>query len=131
MATTSVTPPSEQARRAPDPKSGPRGSLSQTLQSRGWGPRLGYVLVLLVLGYLIVLPLIQLQSLAFEDGAAGYKSQYGSPNIGQVIWTTVQLALGSLVIAMVLGTVLAFASSRLPARFAFLRVIPVDRKSVV
>jgi iron(III) transport system permease protein len=29
------------------------------------------------------------------------------------------------VIAMVLGTVLAFASSRLPARFAFLRVIPV------
>ena len=79
MATTSVTPPSEQARRAPDPKSGPRGSLSQTLQSRGWGPRLGYVLLLLVLGYLIVLPLIQLQSLAFEDGAAGYKSQYGSP----------------------------------------------------
>jgi iron(III) transport system permease protein len=125
VATTSVTPPSDQARRAPDPKSGPRGSLSQSLQSRGWGPRLGYVLLLLVLGYLIVLPLIQLQSLAFEDGAAGYKSQYGSPNIGQVIWTTVQLALGSLVIAMVLGTVLAFASSRLPARFAFLRVIPV------
>ena len=71
MATTSVTPPSDQARRAPDPKSGPRGSLSQSLQSRGWGPRLGYVLLLLVLGYLIVLPLIRLQSLAFEDGAAG------------------------------------------------------------
>jgi iron(III) transport system permease protein len=125
MATTSVTPPSEQARRAPNPKRGPRGSLSQTFQSGGWGPRLGYALVLLVLGYLIVLPLVQLQSLAFEDGAAGYKSQYGSPDIGEVIWTTVQLALGSLVIAMVLGTVLAFASSRLPARFAFLRVIPV------
>ncbi len=125
MATTSVTPPSEQARRASTPDAGPKGSLAQTLQSRGWGPRVGYALLLIVLGYLIVVPLFQLQTLAFEDGAAGYKSQYGSPSIGQVIRTTIQLALGSLVIAMVLGTVLAFASSRLPARFGFLRVIPV------
>jgi iron(III) transport system permease protein len=125
MTATSVTPPSEQARRASAPDDGPKGTFLQTLQSRGWGPRLGYALLLIVLGYLIVVPLFQLQTLAFEDGAAGYKSQYGSPSIGQVIRTTIQLALGSLVIAMVLGTVLAFASSRLPARFGFLRVIPV------
>ena len=94
-------------------------------ESRGWGPRLGYTLLMLALGYLVVLPLIRLQSLAFEDGAAGYQAQYGRDDTAEVIWTTVQLALGSLVIAMVLGTVLAFATSRLPARFAFLRVIPV------
>ncbi|MCF8571906.1 iron ABC transporter permease [Gordonia sp. HY002] len=84
-----------------------------------------YIVILLVLGYLVVLPLIRLQSLALEDGAQGYKSQYGRYDIADTIWTTVWLALGSLVIAMVFGTLLAYATSRMPARWGFLKMVPI------
>lgn len=105
---------------------GPVGSsLRQLADRRGWGARIGYLCLVLVLAYLVVLPLFRLQTLAFEDGARGYEAQYSRPDIAEVIWTTVKLGGVSLAIAMVLGTVLAFATSRLPARFAFLRVIPV------
>lgn len=90
-----------------------------------WRSRLGYAALLAVLGYLVVLPMIRLQSLAFEDGARGYRAQYTRFDIGETIQTTIALALGSLVIAMVLGTLLAFAASRLPDRLGFLRIIPI------
>ncbi|MCJ0979636.1 ABC transporter permease subunit [Rhodococcus sp. ARC_M12] len=90
-----------------------------------WRARIGYVAVLAILAYLVVLPMVKLQMLAFEDGAAGYRSQYGRFDIGVTLRTTVALALGSLVIAMVLGTLLAFAASRLPAKLGWLRVIPI------
>lgn len=90
-----------------------------------WRSRLGYAALLAVLGYLVVLPMIRLQSLAFEDGARGYRAQYTRFDIGETIQTTIALALGSLVIAMVLGTLLAFAASRLPERLGFLRIIPI------
>ena len=125
MTATSTTSASPTGQDVTPTGGAPGRSLITVLRSRGWGPRLGYTMLMLALGYLVVLPLIRLQSLAFEGGARGYRAQYGRPDIAEVIWTTVQLALGSLVIAMVLGTVLAFATSRLPARFAFLRVIPV------
>ena len=95
------------------------------LRSRGWGARIGYLVLAAALVYMIVLPLYRLQSLAFADGAQGYKSQYGRDGIGVVLWTTAQLAFFSLVIAMVLGTILAFATSRLPRKYAFLRIVPV------
>jgi iron(III) transport system permease protein len=122
VTTASLTPTT------PSTPSGPgrtRTLFAGLAGRRGWGARLGSLALVLGLGYLVVLPLIRLQSLAFEDGARGYQAQYGRPDIGEVIWTTVQLALVSLVIAMVLGTLLAFATSRLPAKFGFLRVIPV------
>ncbi|WP_340539920.1 ABC transporter permease [Nocardioides sp. GXZ039] len=93
--------------------------------SATWRGRLGYAALILVLGYLIVVPLYKLQSLAFSDGAAGYEAQYGRPDIGETLRTTFALALGSLVIAMVLGTILAFATSRLPRRMGFLRIVPL------
>ncbi|WP_372435165.1 ABC transporter permease [Tomitella biformata] len=93
--------------------------------SAHWRARIGYSILLAVLAYLVVVPMVRLQILAFEDGAQGYKSQYGRFDIAETIWTTVALALGSLVIAMVLGTLLAFAASRLPDRMGFLRVIPI------
>lgn len=96
-----------------------------TADRRVWLTRLGYAGFVAALAYLVVVPLFRLQSLAFEDGARGYDAQYGRTDTGEVIWTTVQLAAVSLTIAMVLGTVLAFATSRLPARFGFLRVVPL------
>ena len=90
-----------------------------------WRARLGYAVLVAALLYMVVLPLYRLQSMAFADGARGYRAQYGRADIGEVIWTTVQLALASVTIAMVLGTLLAFATSRLPQRFSFLRMVPV------
>jgi iron(III) transport system permease protein len=86
---------------------------------------LGVVAFVGALAYLVVVPLVRLQTLAFEDGGAGYEIAYGSPRIRDVLWTTVALAVGSLVIAMVLGTLLAWAASRLPPHFRLLRTLPV------
>jgi iron(III) transport system permease protein len=85
----------------------------------------GVVVFVAALGYLVVLPLIRLQTFAFEDGAEGYRTAYSAPGIGKVLWTTAALATGSLVIAMVLGTSLAWAATRLPAQYGFLRTLPV------
>nr|WP_237169037.1 ABC transporter permease subunit [Prescottella equi] len=90
-----------------------------------WRTRIGYTALLAVLAYLVVLPMMRLQSLAFADGAQGYKSQYGRFDIADTLQTTIALAAGSLVIAMVLGTLLAFAASRLPARMGFLKIVPI------
>lgn len=90
-----------------------------------WRTRALYAALVLGLGYLIVLPVWRLQSLAFDNGAAGYSAQFGRSDIGETLRTTTVLALSSLVIAMVLGTVLAFATSRLPRRVGFLRIVPV------
>ena len=95
------------------------------ISAAGWRARLGYAVLVAALLYMVVLPLYRLQSMAFADGARGYRAQYGRADIGEVIWTTVQLALASVTIAMVLGTLLAFATSRLPQRFSFLRMVPV------
>lgn len=90
-----------------------------------WRARIWYGALLVVLAYLVLLPMVRLQLLAFENDAQGYRTQYGRYDIAQTIGTTVAFALGSLVIAMVLGTLLAFAASRLPAKAGFLRVIPI------
>ncbi|UVE95896.1 iron ABC transporter permease [Dietzia sp. B32] len=90
-----------------------------------WRQRLIYLPLILVLGYLVVWPLIKLQTLAFENGARGYRSQYGRADILDTLQTTAALAFFSLVIAMVCGTVLAFATSRLPRRMGFLRLVPI------
>jgi iron(III) transport system permease protein len=85
----------------------------------------GVVGFVAVLAYLVVLPLIRLQTTALEDGAQGYRTAFGAPGIGDVLLTTAQLALGSFVIAMVLGTALAWASTQLPPRFGWMRSLPV------
>jgi iron(III) transport system permease protein len=92
---------------------------------RTWRSRIFYGALVVALGYLIVLPVWRLQTLAFENGGAGYEAQFGRPDIGETLRTTVGLALASLAIALVLGTLLAYATSRLPRRVGFLRVIPV------
>lgn len=90
-----------------------------------WRRRLMYLPLLLVLGYLVVWPLYKLQVLAFENGARGYRSQYGRADIAQTLQTTAALAIFSVIIAMICGTVLAYATSRLPRRMAFLKIVPI------
>ena len=93
--------------------------------ARRWLPMVGVVGFVAVLAYLVVLPLIRLQTTALEDGAQGYRTAFGAPGIGDVLLTTAQLALGSFVIAMVLGTLLAWASTQLPPRFGWMRSLPI------
>ena len=85
----------------------------------------GIVIFLAALAYLVLQPLIRLQSKAFANGAEGYRAAFTRPGIGETIRTTIELALGSLAIALVLGTLLAWCASRLPPRLRILRVIPV------
>jgi iron(III) transport system permease protein len=88
-------------------------------------PKLGLAAFVAALAYLVVVPMIRLESLAFGHGARGYRQAYSTPGIGSTIRTTVELALGSLAIAMVLGTLLAFASTRLPRRLRILQALPI------
>jgi len=88
-------------------------------------PRLGALCFLAGIGYLVIAPLVGLQRLAFEDGARGYASAYDRPEMAKTLGTTVGLALGSLAIALVLGTLLAWAATRLPPRLRLLRALPI------
>ena len=86
---------------------------------------IGLVAFIGALGYFVLGPLVRLQSKAFADGAAGYRTAFTADRIGRTIAYTIGLALGSLAIALVLGTFLAWAATRLPPKLRILRVIPV------
>ena len=94
-------------------------------QARRLLPRLGALAFLAGIGYLVIAPLVGLQRLAFEDGARGYTSAFDRPEMAETLRTTVGLALGSLAIALVLGTLLAWAATRLPPRLRLLRALPI------
>ncbi|MBY4213581.1 iron ABC transporter permease [Rhodococcus fascians] len=83
------------------------------------------ILAVLVLGYLVLVPLVQLQVRAASDGFAGYEVGFSGRGIGQTIVNTLFLGLGSLVIALTLGTALAWWSTRLSSRFAWTATLPV------
>jgi iron(III) transport system permease protein len=88
-------------------------------------PRLGLIVFIGFLAYLIVLPLVRLEVLAFSHGARAYGEAFREPGIWGVIWRTVELALGSLAIALVLGTALAWAASTLSPRLRLLKILPI------
>jgi iron(III) transport system permease protein len=106
-------------------------TLAPPRSSRSWArPRsvaakLGLLVFLAGVAYLVVMPLFRLQALALEDGARGYRNAFSRPAMAETLRTTIGLALGSLTIAMVLGTLLAWAATRLPPRLRVLRVLPI------
>lgn len=77
------------------------------------------------LGYLVVVPLVRLQTRSFADGADAYHRAFDVSGFGETVKMTVFLALGSLAIAMVLGTALAWAAVRLPRRWGWLSIFPI------
>ena len=73
-----------------------------------------------------MLPLIRLQIKAFRNNGQPYRDAFSDPSrSGTTVRYTVELGLGSLVIAMVLGTYLAWAASVLPPRLRFLKILPI------
>lgn len=87
--------------------------------------RLGVLAFTGAIAFLVVMPLVKLQRLALENGAEGYQRAVDRPRIGRTLVTTIGLAGGSLLIALVLGTLLAWAATMLPRRLSFLRALPV------
>jgi iron(III) transport system permease protein len=88
-------------------------------------PRGALLVFICALGFLTITPLVRLQILAFEDGGSAYKEAFTKPGIWETVLTTIELALGSLAIALVLGTALAWAATTLPARLWWLRIVPI------
>jgi iron(III) transport system permease protein len=88
-------------------------------------PRLLILALIGVLGYLIILPLARLQYLALERGAEAYDVAFSQPGIWDVVRWTIQLGVGSVVIAVLLGTGLAWAAYSLPDRLRLLRILPI------
>jgi iron(III) transport system permease protein len=99
-----------------------RGS---SLRLGRYAPRLALIAFIGVVGYLTIVPLARLQYLALEDGASAYREAYSRPDAWQTVRWTIFLGLGSLAIALVLGTGLAWAASSLPRRLRLLKVFPI------
>ena len=88
-------------------------------------PKGAVVLFIAALGLLTLTPLVRLQILAFENGGSAYTDAFTKTGIWHTVATTIELALGSLAIALVLGTGLAWAATMLPSRLWWLRIIPI------
>jgi iron(III) transport system permease protein len=80
---------------------------------------------LVTIGCLVLAPLVRLQALALSDGAHGYRKVAGLRNLWRTLATTLYLALGSVVLALVLGTLLALFSVQLSSRWRWLGVVPL------
>ena len=89
------------------------------------GMRLGILAFVLALAYLSVLPLVRLQIKAFADNGQAYRDAWSRDGVGTTVRYTIELGLGSLVIAMVVGTYLAWAASVLPPKLRFLKILPI------
>ncbi|MDX5358812.1 MAG: ABC transporter permease subunit, partial [Rhodobacterales bacterium] len=87
--------------------------------------RLALTVFVAALGLLVLLPLIRIQGLALADGGKGYIDAFGRAEIWTTIRNTVGLAVGSTVVALVFGTVLAWWATQLSPRLQWLRVLPV------
>jgi iron(III) transport system permease protein len=88
-------------------------------------PRLGIIAFIGVIGYLTIYPLVRLQYLALAHGGHSYVEAYTRTGEWKTIRYTIYLGVGSLAIALVLGTGLAWAASSLPRRLRILRIVPI------
>ena len=89
-------------------------------------PQSAWVLLAFVVGYMVVWPVVQLQILAFSDGRSAFSRMLALPRIWETIQVTVVLAVVSSLLAVVLGTLLAWCASLLPQRIrAAGEIVPV------
>jgi iron(III) transport system permease protein len=87
--------------------------------------RAALALFVLLLGVLVLLPLVRIQGLAFANGGQGYVDAFSRASIWTTIRNTVLLAVGSTMVALVFGTLLAWWATQLSPRLQWLRVLPV------
>ncbi|MGE3328764.1 MAG: ABC transporter permease [Acidimicrobiia bacterium] len=71
------------------------------------------------------MPLVQLQRRALSNGQAGYRTAFGDKDFGDVLGTTVWLALATTFLSLVIGTAMAFVADQLPPRLRMLGILPL------
>ncbi len=86
------------------------------LVRRELAPQVGWMAIVVVVGFAVLWPILQLQWRAFADGGAAFGRLAQLPRIGDTIRTTVVLAFAASALAVVLGTLLAWCASLLPRR---------------
>ncbi len=89
--------------------------------SGGWvrrqaAPQTAWVLLAIGVGFLVLSPVLQLQWRAFLDGGSAFARMQDLPRIGTTLSTTIVLAILSSVLAVLIGTLLAWCASMLPQR---------------
>lgn len=79
-------------------------------------PQTAWILLALMVGFLVLWPILQLQARAFTDGGSAFVRLAALPRIGATMQTTIVLAILSSVVAVLTGTLLAWCASMLPQR---------------
>lgn len=107
-------------------KSAARGLLDPSLLwQRSHIARIGALGLVLLIGFLVLGPLVALLQRSFQDGGEALRRMLRSADFLPALETTVALAIGSLVIAMILGTWLAWNATRVPSGMAWATAIPL------
>ncbi|HVX19110.1 MAG TPA: iron ABC transporter permease [Acidimicrobiales bacterium] len=99
--------------------------LALRLRRLDWRSSLQLGALLTAVGYLVVWPMFRLVQEATRNGNQAATDARHIAGLGEVIWTTVELAIGSVVISLVLGVALALVATRLPRRWAWMGMLPV------
>ena len=95
------------------------------LQGRAWTgaggllrrkalPQAGWVVLALAVGFLVLWPILQLQSRALVDAGSAFGRMKELPRIGTTMQNTFVLAVLSSALAVFIGTLLAWCASMLP-----------------
>lgn len=88
-----------------------------------------WFLLAVVVAGLALLPVLPLLLRAFAKGGQGFIELAELPNLGRLLWQTVALGVGTLLVSMILGTLLALAMQMMPPRLrqalAFTPVLPI------
>lgn len=79
-------------------------------------PQSAWVLLAIGVGFLVLSPVLQLQWRAFLDDGSAFVRMQDLPRIGITLSTTVVLAILSSILAVFMGTLLAWCASMLPQR---------------
>lgn len=86
----------------------------------------GWALFAAALSYFMLLPLLPLQQRAFAEFGERFAEAQQIVGIGRTLFNTAALGIGSLLAALVFGTLLAWSVSRLPPRARlFLAPLPM------
>lgn len=101
--------------------------LAAPSRAGGWLSRQGpWLLLLIVLLPLTLMPLLQLEARALWDATRSFSAMAQLPRIARTIGTTAYLGVGSMVVAMVAGSILAWSVAHLPPRIrGVASIIPV------
>jgi iron(III) transport system permease protein len=98
------------------------------------GRQLSWIMLTILVCVLILLPIVSLVHLALSDGASGVRQLLRDPRSLQILWNTLTLGAGAVVVALIAGSAVAFSVWSLPPSMrrytSFIPVLPLLIPSV-